>query len=346
LCMTMCRSDFYLYAPNIHQGGGKTLLLPLLAALQNIPDISFVLDARISLPQDLQLRGDVYRIKATLFSRLWFEWRLRSLITPDTLLLCMGNLPPLFAHQGIQQVFVQNRYLIEDVSLDSFPLPVRIRLTAERWWLRSRSDYVDRFIVQTETMQRLIKDALGVDAAVLPFAAIAFDMKLNHADRYDFLYVASGEPHKNHKRLIEAWIHLGEKSMFPSLCLTLDEQRFPGLCAWISAKIKKHHLNVSMIGECSHAKIQQLYHRSRAMIYPSRFESFGLPLIEAAMAGLPILASSETYVTDVIEPSSLFDASSSQSIADAVRGFRGRPAKLKVHLYDANEFLERVFNDG
>jgi len=340
-----------LYAPNIHQGGGNTLLLPLLEALKDEIDVTFVLDARMTLPKGVRLAGHVYRVKPTLFSRLCFEWQLRTVVKQDTLLLCMGNLPPLFAHQGIQQVFVQNRYLIDDVSLVSFPLSVRIRLMVERWWLKSNASYVQRFIVQTPTMQRLIGNRLGKDAEVLPFATVgghhvAAKKKCEKRYHYDFLYVASGEPHKGHKTLIEAWVTLAERGLFPSLCLTLDANRFPELCASISADVEKHGLNITVLGECSYAEIQQLYRQSRAMIYPSLFESFGLPLIEAATVGLPVLASHASYVTDVIEPSALFDASSSQSIADAVQGFRGGPAKLKVQLFDVNEFLVRVFSEG
>jgi hypothetical protein len=63
-----------LYAPNIHQGGGKALLLPLLEALQDAADVTFVLDERMALPKGLYLTGTVFRVKATLFSRLWFEY--------------------------------------------------------------------------------------------------------------------------------------------------------------------------------------------------------------------------------------------------------------------------------
>jgi len=336
-----------LYAPNIHQGGGRALLLPLLENLQDAVDVVFVLDARMPLSKGMCLKGSVYRVKPTLFSRLIFEWRLRGLIASDMVLLCMGNLPPLFAHAGNQQVFVQNRYLIDDVSLTSFPLFVRFRLMVERWWLRSRASHVSRFIVQTATMQRLIKKSLGLDADVFPFSANMNHLKSGHDKskvEYDFLYVASGEPHKNHKTLIDAWVMLANKGLFPSLCLTLDSIRFPKLCAHISALIKTHQLNISMIGECTHTDIEGLYRTSSAMIYPSLFESFGLPLIEAAYAGLPVLASDASYVVDVIQPSAVFDPVSPESIADAVQTFDHSPARLNVDLLDAHEFIVQVFS--
>jgi len=339
-----------LYAPNIHQGGGRSLLLTLLERLKGREDVLFVLDARMQLPESCPLAGQVYRVKATLPARLRCEWRLRGLIKPDTWVLCMGNLPPLIAHQGFQQIFVQNRYLIDHVSLGSFPWPVRLRLTVERWWLRSRAKYVQRFIVQTPSMQRLIRNRLGRDAEVLPFAATKTNIKEQPVSvkgkHYDFLYVASGEPHKNHKTLLEAWIKLAEKDLFPSLCLTLDAACFPELCADISVEIKKYGLNIAMLGACSYAEIQQLYRHSAAMIYPSLFESFGLPLIESVHAGLPVLASKLTYVTDVIRPTDQFDPLSSGSIADAVCRFSFQAASLNIDLLTADGFLQQTFMGG
>lgn len=336
-----------LYAPNTHQGGGKVLLLLLLEALQN-DDVIFVLDKRLELPDGVKLAGSVCRVKPTLISRLWLEWKLVRLVSADTLLLCMGNLPPLFVRKGIQRVFIQNRYLIEDRTLNSFPLAIRIRLTLERLWLRVNLSHVCDFIVQTPTMQKLAKNTLNVDAKILPFSGgVASDELLysRGEKQYDFLYIASGEPHKNHKNLIDAWIELAGKNFFPSLCLTVDAENFPDLYAWVSDEIKKHGLHVFLIGECPHDEVHRLYQQSKALLYPSLFESFGLPLIEAAKAGLPILASDATYVTDVISPSGSFDPTLSHDIAKSVQSFSfNKPALLTIDLLDVKEFLLRVFS--
>jgi len=306
----------------------------------------FVLDQRMSLPDGMKLAGSVYRVKATLFSRLSFEWRLRHLLPAKVRLLCMGSLPPLFAHQGEQLVFVQNRYLVDGVALDSFCWPVRVRLMVERKWLRSRAKYVKRFFAQTPTMQRLINHVLDVDAEILPFNATVVGSRLHAVDDrelFDFLYVASGEPHKNHRRLIDAWVKLAEKGLFPSLCLTLCAERFPDLCAWISYVTEKFGLNVRLIGECSYTEIQHLYRQSSALIFPSLFESFGLPLIESVNAGLPVLASRSSYVTDVIRPTEQFDPLSSDGIAEAVKHFSFKPSFLNIELLTADEFLQQIF---
>jgi len=336
-----------LYAPNVHQGGGKSLLLPILEELKGMKDVIFVLDTRMVLPEQ-GLAGEVYRVKPTVFSRLWFEWHLKSLISSEMILLCMGNLPPLFAHQGKQRVFVQNRYLIDKVALSSLSMSVRIRLVVERWWLRSRSKYAESFFVQTATMKSLLDKQLGRCASVLPFAVLPIKEDSVYKEErhkvYDFVYVASGEPHKQHRALIAGWVELAKQNLFPSLCLTLDAQRFPELCAWIQKMKESHDLYIDIKGELTHQDIYKLYNVSKAMIYPSTFESFGVPLLEAAALSMPIVTADIDYVYDVIKPTATFDVGSPESIANAVKNMTARPANIISNISTVEDFLEKTFD--
>ena len=126
--------------------------------------------------------------------------------------------------------------------------------------------------------------------------------------------------------------------------MTLNYQRFPRLCKWIEDQVNVHNLRILILGECEHSEILALYHASGALIYPSLYESFGLPLIEAARAGLPVLAGKLDYIRDVIVPSVEFDQTSPKSIADAVESYSTAPAKLKIKLLGATDFLHCAFN--
>lgn len=346
----MTSIDRVIYAPNVHQGGGKTLLLPLLDALKGFPNVLFVLDERLQFSEGLALLGKVVRVRATLVSRLLSELRLKKWVTTEMELLCLGNLPPLWANHGKQIVFIQNRYLIDDAALNHSPFSIRLRIFFERWWLRSREPYVKQFVVQTPTMQQLTKKALGRDASVLPFATLPAKKENAHDSGnkklYDFIYVASGEPHKNHRQLILAWIELAKKNNFPALCLTLDEQHFPQLCSWISSRVKTQGLQVTMTGNLSQSSVLNLYGQARALIYPSLLESFGLPMLEAVSCGLPVLAADIDYVRDVVHPTAVFNPHSAQSIAQAVLEFSYEPASFAIDLLNVKEFLSAVFTAG
>lgn len=343
-------SKFYLHASNVHQGGGRSLLEPLLNLIHDKVQVVVSLDVRMPFPEASQFIGELYRVKPSILQRFKAEKWLAQSAAPEDTILCFGNLPPLFKLRGHTVVFVQNRYLIDEIRLDGFPFRIRLRLMLERLWWSAKIFNADEFIVQTPTMKRLleIKTQNRVPVRVLPFVAepkgymrAALQSAGQMNKEFDFVYVASGEPHKNHSRLIEAWCLLAEQGCFPSLCLTLDEKRFSGLTNEIEAKKRSHGIKLQNMGGLAHRDVLTLYGRSSATIYPSTFESFGLPLIEARQAGLPVLASEMDYVRDVIDPEQTFDPTSAISIARAVKRFLGE-SEQPLPVLDASQFLDAV----
>ncbi|RME60373.1 hypothetical protein D6779_02325, partial [Candidatus Parcubacteria bacterium] len=160
--------DLVLYAPNVHQGGGRTLLLPVLKELAGNPAAGMILDHRLRIPDSLAIKGPMIRVFPDLKSRLVLEYRLRRLLGDRTIVLCMGNLPPLLARQGQQVVFLQNRYLVDHQSLAGFELPIRLRIALERRWLKACSNRVIAWVVQGATMAGLVRSQLDADTIVMP----------------------------------------------------------------------------------------------------------------------------------------------------------------------------------
>lgn len=335
-----------LHAPNVHCGGGLTLLNALIEVL---PDHAcLIIDERLSVSADILERFQVQRVKPTVWHRLGAERLLAQMVKQGDNVLCFGNLPPLFHLKGQVSLFLQNRYLIDMVSLSHFPLKLRLRIMMERVWFRVFRSHADQVVVQSSSMQGLLEANFMMSASVLPFVACANEYSRNGDVRadgrklYDFIYVASGEPHKNHCNLIKAWAILAVKGVRPSLCLTLNEEHFPELISWIESEKLKYHLNIHNLGSVSGNEIMTLYMKTRALIFPSTLESFGLPLIEAKNANLAIVASELDYVRDVVDPDESFDPASSVSIARAVERFLGQKETRLVPL-DAKSFLQNLF---
>jgi glycosyltransferase involved in cell wall biosynthesis len=115
-----------------------------------------------------------------------------------------------------------------------------------------------------------------------------------------FLYVARLEhPAKNHARLIEAFNRF--KTTWPSPWQLV-------LCGsdWHGAEVI-HELarcspfaaDIRLPGFVSDAELPTWYRGAAAMVYPSLFEGFGLPPLEAMACGCPVLASSIGAVNEV-----------------------------------------------
>ncbi len=348
--IVMRTGKLYVHATNVHQGGGRSLFWSIIRTLAGSTATVYLLDSRMTLPEGIPESATIERVPPSIWQRMKAERWLARNATAQDIVLCFGNLPPLFKLRARTLVFVQNRYLIDDVGLGGFPLRVRLRLSIERLWLSGRMANVNEFIVQTPTMKRLLerRSAGRVPVRMLPFIAepAGYVRSVVHprsrgASEHDFVYVASGEPHKNHRHLFVAWCLLAEEGLFPSLCVTLDKDRFAALCRDIETLTARHGIRVVNVGELAHREVLALYPKAGAVIYPSTFESFGLPLLEARQAGLPVLAAEMDYVRDVLDPEQSFDPDSPLSIARAVKRHMGKDEPA-LPLLDAAGFLAQV----
>lgn len=111
-------------------------------------------------------------------------------------------------------------------------------------WLSLFTKNVDEIIVQSPSMKRQLETrSKSKPISILPFTVDSGrycrnnnQSRLPGSREYDFLYVASGEPHKNHRLLVAAWCQLAKEQFYPSLLLTLDQAEYPVLCKWINQK--------------------------------------------------------------------------------------------------------------
>lgn len=330
-----------IHAPNVHQGGGKTLLLGLLNALDRPSYL--ILDDRLSDIPELPDGTNVLKVKASFFSRLAAERRLQQVATPKDTILCFGNLPPLFRTKAKVYVYIQNRYLSASRTLKDLSVSGMFRIIFLRAWLSHclRQAVV---LVQTETMAQEIAEYFNRRAQVRPFLPGLPESRTNESadwqGKSDFIYVASAEPHKNHRRLVQGWTILADQGLRPSLLLTLDENDRTQLNDWIREQIAQHDLRISWLHEHERGS-GALYSRANALVYPSLFESFGLPLLEADRVGLAIIASERDYVRDVVNPVQTFDPESPLSIARAVKRFIEADTGIRP-VPGAGEFLEQL----
>ena len=167
---------------------------------------------------------------------------------------------------------------------------------------------------------------------------------INAVPEWDFVYVADGEAHKNHRSLLAAWQLLAQEGLRPSLALTLGS-RDKALIRQIEAASVSAGLLITNLGQMPRDDVLALYANASAMIFPSTSESFGLPLVEAAHLGLPIIASELDFVRDVCIPAQTFDPVSPVSVARAVKRFMGR-SEAPLMLRTPSEFWGALLQDG
>lgn len=96
-----------------------------------------------------------------------------------------------------------------------------------------------------------------------------------------------------------------------------------------------------MLGHVERSDLDALFHRSEALVFPSSYEGFGLPIIEAQHAELPVIASNATALSEVAGNSGiLLDPTDIDAWASAMEQ-RLRPTERAQHVAAGRENAAR-----
>jgi glycosyltransferase involved in cell wall biosynthesis len=160
----------------------------------------------------------------------------------------------------------------------------------------------------------------------------------SHTESY-LLCVSTLHPHKNLPRLIRAY---GRKKRGFRLILA-------GLRGFhaetIERQIEEMGLrdSVQITGWVPREELYSLYARARAFVYPSMFEGFGMPVLEAMAAGIPVACSDIPPLREVAGDAALyFDPLNEDAIASAIERVM-TDASLRERLATAGRERARPF---
>lgn len=152
---------------------------------------------------------------------------------------------------------------------------------------------------------RVVAVPEGVSALPEPEEPIAMQ------DRPYFLFVGTVEPRKNVPALIAAWRELRLCGHDADLVIA---GRFRG-----DAPLIREEPGLQLAGEVSDTELALLYRGAVAVMYPSLYEGFGLPVVEAMQYGTPVIASSDPALKEVAGGAALH-AGSDAELVSAMQG--------------------------
>ena len=125
------------------------------------------------------------------------------------------------------------------------------------------------------------------------------------------LCVSTLHPHKNLDRLIRAFLRRDRGARLV----------IAGLRGFYASEIEKLAAEsggrVELTGWIARAELMRLYERARAFVYPSRFEGFGMPVLEAMAAGLPVACSDIPVLREVAGDCAIYFDPGSEDAIDA-----------------------------
>jgi hypothetical protein len=164
--------------------------------------------------------------------------------------------------------------------------------------------------------------------AVLPDPSV-IDRHGLRGQRY-LLAVGSANPNKNLARLVEAFLALPESLADVRLVIVGGSNRrvFAGQPSG-PGRQQTDDGRVVHAGALPDAALKTLYEQAQALVFPSLYEGFGLPPLEAMQCGCPVLASRIPAVEEACGDHPLyFDATSTAAMTEVMARALGDPAAL------------------
>ena len=303
----------------IHSLGGKALLDFFIKSISsnNLNEYFFLFDSRLEKKLFEEINEKNYKIlNASESERKTFYKKNNSSFRA---IFCFANVPPPISLKVDTYIYFHNDLLI-DLKQTNFSLLKKSVFLLKRLYIKFINRDNINWIVQTEQIKYKLSKKIVNNKnriRVLPFYFDNFKELKNEKQTNSFLYVSGFLPHKNHDRLIKAFVISAEnhkENIF--LNLTLKSEDFIHL---MKSFIKiPSNLIIKNLGVLDLEEINLAYEKNQNLIFPSLKESFGLPLIEATLKNLNVITTNLDYVSYVIEPTLIFDPLDIEDISNSI----------------------------
>jgi glycosyltransferase involved in cell wall biosynthesis len=110
------------------------------------------------------------------------------------------------------------------------------------------------------------------------------------------LFVGPDKKHKNVERIIEAFRRIGVNEKCPLVWVGDVKKQAQKIAA---------HENIILTGIISDEELDCLYRYSKVVVFPSLYEGFGLPILEAMACGVPVITSNLSSMAEVVGDAAL-----------------------------------------
>jgi glycosyltransferase involved in cell wall biosynthesis len=284
----------------------------------------------------------------------WFEWSLPRIfkqyrpdifISPDGFLSMHSEVPTLlvihdlgFEHYQGHTPPLVNRYYRKYTP--RYAKKANMVVTVSEF---SRNDIIHRYHIDAQKVHTIYN---GANALYQPRDAATNEHtreRFTGGSPY-FIYVGSIHPRKNVRMLLQAFDAL-KKSGHPEIKLVIA-----GRMAWNTDDTQAvyeamtYKNDVIFTGHLLQHDLALIMAAAEAFVYPSLFEGFGIPVVEARYCGIPVITSNSSSLPEVAGPHAMYvDPNNPESMTTAMQQFLENPTHYKA-LFKETDAVRKQFD--
>lgn len=238
-------------------------------------------------------------IKGHLNRLWWTQFKLAKIYQQLGASLLFSPLPeaPLYGNHR----FV---VMVHDLIPLRFPSPYSSLTPYFRYYIPQVLQQADRIICNSEATAKDIKDFLGISAKKITPIPLAYDathfrpLNLPKPSHPYFIYLGRSNPYKNLPRLINAFAKLSSRNEYQLwIAGPIDRRYTPKL----QIQVKELELinQVKFLDYVPYEQLPVILNQALALVFPSLWEGFGLPVLEAMGCGVPVITSNLSSLPEV-----------------------------------------------
>jgi glycosyltransferase involved in cell wall biosynthesis len=233
--------------------------------------------------------------------------------------------------------------VIHDISYEDHPEYFsRVEAQRMKWSIRgsarraahvltlsefSKDQIVERYRVAPERVT-VTPAAASSAFRVLPPSAVDEALQRLGVRRPYVVAVGNVQPRKNLERLMRAYARLRRADRIPHELVLVGQPAFKGSAILETARALDIEAFVKHTGYVAESDLVALYNGADVFAYPSLYEGFGLPIVEAMACGTPVITSNVTSLPEVAgEAAVLVDPQSEDDIAAALDRLANDPGR-------------------
>lgn len=168
--------------------------------------------------------------------------------------------------------------------------------------------------------------------------------ELYHLPEQYFLYVGSVEERKNLQLIIEAY-QLAKDEIKVPLIIIGKGGTYKNDCKKLIEKYQLGNYFIWLENLADNVHLQCIYQMAAALIYPSFYEGFGLPVAEALLSKTPVIAAATSSLQEAGGPDSIYvDPKSPSALADAMKRILSDKELVEKMKEMGYQYAHRIFS--